>query len=71
MHEPETKEKTCIVCGERCAPMAEGGKRWSWGPDGMHCHFECEQEFIRRYPHLVPEGHRMLIRLTHRNPVLG
>ena len=30
--------------------------RWSWGPDGMHCHARCETEFARLYPHLIPIG---------------
>jgi hypothetical protein len=49
--------RTCCVCHEPCVDNAEGPKRWSWGPDGAHCHFECEAEFKRRYPWLAPADH--------------
>lgn len=39
----------CSVCGEILAedPHAPRDDRWSWGPDGLHCHFRCEDEFNR------------------------
>jgi len=51
-------DKRCCVCQQPCKPNADRYEdRWSWGPDGMHCHFRCEAEFVKRYPHLVPAGY--------------
>ena len=51
-------EQVCCICKQPCLRNAEAERdRWSWGPDGMHCHFRCETEFVKRYPHLVPYGY--------------
>lgn len=51
--------RACCVCHEPCENNpASPGKRWSWGPGGMNCHFECEAEFIVRFPGLAPTDHR-------------
>lgn len=41
------QEKTCIVCGEALHEDFEWEDRWSWGPDGLHCHYRCEAGFSR------------------------
>ena len=41
-------KRKCCVCGNPCPDNAPFDERWSWGPDGMHCHFACEDEFKRR-----------------------
>jgi hypothetical protein len=39
--------EVCCVCGQVCIESAPPPweERWSWGPDGLHCHFRCEAEF--------------------------
>ncbi len=37
--------KHCLVCKEPCVDNAPRDDRWSWGPDGAHCHVRCEATF--------------------------
>lgn len=46
---PCREHKRCCICWERVLDNATQDDRWSWGPDGMHCHARCETEFRRRY----------------------
>lgn len=47
---PLAAQACCCICRE---PLAQDPPRpedqWHWGPDGLHCHFRCEDEFRRRY----------------------
>jgi hypothetical protein len=46
--------RRCCVCNDVLKDSAPFEDRWSWGPDGLHCHARCEDEFRRRY--LRPVG---------------
>lgn len=41
----ESDEKTCCVCGVIVRENGPYEDRWSWGPDGLHCHYRCEKGF--------------------------
>lgn len=41
----EPKKKICCVCGVQVSENAPWEDRWSWGPDGLHCHQRCEGGF--------------------------
>jgi hypothetical protein len=50
-------ERRCCVCLLQCVQSAPHVDRWSWGPDGLHCHARCEDAFqarVRWYPNEVP-----------------
>jgi hypothetical protein len=51
---PPVSVRRCCICNIELKDSAPFEDRWSWGPDGLHCHARCEDEFRRRY--LRPAG---------------